>query len=196
MGPTPWLCSLWYCIVLYCKCVLLVSLNLEVNYLQVTSTVTMIESKNTHIKPCMGNIRGKSDIIGPDCLIQTSTVSYQHPLRPNGTFWPSTKHKHHSYTQTINRVILSPLCVCVKMCAHKGPLTNAEVRCCTSRAPVSASDPGERPSDAAGRSSWVAAADSSASQMHWSTPWSDAHMTSACHSTGCSVDTKYSIRDR
>lgn len=50
--------------------------------------------------------------------------------------------------------------------AHKGPLTRAEVRCCMSRAPVSASGPGERPSDEAGRSSWVAAADSSASQMH------------------------------
>lgn len=48
--------------------------------------VTTREGKNTHIKPRMGDIRGKSDVIGPDRLIQTSTVSYQHPLRPNGTF--------------------------------------------------------------------------------------------------------------
>lgn len=155
----------------------------------------MIESRNTYIKPWMGNIRGQGDIIGSNCLIQTATVSYQHTLGPNGTFWPSTKHKHRSYTQTINRAILSHS-VCVQLCAHKGPLTNAEVHCCTSHAPVSASGPGERPSDEAGRSSWVAAADSSASQMHWSTPWSDAHMTSAYHSTGCSIGIRYSIRDR
>lgn len=56
-----------------------------------------------------------------------------------------------------------------------------------SRAPASASGRGEPPSDEAGRSNWGAAAGSSASRMHWSTPWWDAHMTTACHSTGCSV---------
>lgn len=48
----------------------------------------------------------------------------------------------------------------------KGTLTNAEVRCCTSRAPASASGPGGRLSGGAGRSSSVAAADSSTSQTH------------------------------
>lgn len=78
-------------------------------------------------------------------------------------------HLQNINTTVIHRQLTESflnLCECVKMCAHKGPLTNAEVRCCTSRAPVSASDPGERPSDEAGRSSWVAAADSSASRMH------------------------------
>lgn len=46
------------------------------------------------------------------------------------------------------------------------PLTNAEGHCCTSRALVSASGQGERQSDGAGRSNWVAAAGSSASRMH------------------------------
>lgn len=43
-------------------------------------------------------------------------------------------------------------------------LTDAEVRCCMSRAPASASGPGERLSGGAGRSSSGAAADSSTSQ--------------------------------
>lgn len=72
-------------------------------------------------------------------------------------------------------------------CAHTGLLTCAEVRYCMSRAPASASGRGEPPSDEAGRSNSGAAAGSSASRMRWSTPWWDAHMTSACHSTGCSV---------
>lgn len=74
---------------------------------------------------------------------------------------------------------------------QKGPLTHVEERCYTSRALVSASGPGEPPSDGAGRSSWGAAAGSSASRMHWSTPWSDAHMTSACHNIGYSVGIKW-----
>lgn len=44
--------------------------------------------------------------------------------------------------------------------------THAVVRCCMSRAPVSASGPGELPSDGAGHSSWGAAAGSSASRTH------------------------------
>lgn len=138
----------------------------------------------------MRDIRGQSDIIGPNCFIKRSTVSYQHPLRPNGTFWPPAKHKEPGYTQNTDSNCKTSVCV------QKDPLTHAEVHCCMSRAPASASGPGEPLSDEAGRSSWGAAADSSASQTHWSTPLSDAHMTSACRSTGCSTETKCRIRDR
>lgn len=65
-----------------------------------------------------------------------------------------------------------------------------------SRAPVSASGRGEPPSGEAGHSSWGAAADSSASRMHLSTPWSGARRTSACHSTGCSRKTKHQKNDQ
>lgn len=150
--------------------------------------------KNTYIKPCMWDIRGQSDIIRPDCFIQTSAVSYQHTLRPNGTFWPSTGHKYQNYRHK-SWIEYNIYCLFLWV-QGEVPLTNAEGRCCTSRALVSASGQGERQSDEAGRSNWVAAAGSSASRMHWSTPWSDAHMTSACHSTGCSMDRKHRIRDR